>query len=225
MAKREDEISSVTRSKERAKNYYDRLSRCYDLLAARSERKYTALGLEKLAVCEGDRVLEIGFGTGEALVSLARSAGSTGKVFGVDLSEGMRRVAAAKVAAAGLADRVHLQQQDAARLTFPDEAFDRVFISFTLELFDTPEIPIVLAECRRVLRAAGEICVVGVSKQGGCMERLYEFLHRRFPVLVDCRPIFVRQAVVDAGFEILDAGTVSMWGLGVEIVLARKTLR
>ncbi len=225
MANRNDAISPVTRSKERARRYYDRLSRWYDRLAARSERRYTNLGLEKLAVCEGDRVLEIGFGTGGTIVSLARSAGATGKVHGVDISEGMRRVTELKVSVAGLTDRVNLQRKDAVQLPFPDDFFDRVFMSFTLELFDTPEIPLVLGECRRVLRRRGKICVVSMSKRGGLVERLYEWLHHCFPVLVDCRPIFVRQAVTAAGFEILDDALLTMWGLGVEIALARKPLR
>ena len=100
---------------------------------------------------------------------------------------------------------------------------DAIFMSFALELFDTPEIPKVLAECKRVLRPGGRIVVVGVSKEGGMgiVLKIYEWSHRHFPNLVDCRPIFVRREMETAGFRIVSAEQKSMW-VPVELVLAVK---
>ena len=96
-------------------------------------------------------------------------------------------------------------------------------MSFTLELFDTPEIPRVLAECKRVLRPGGRLAVVAISKEGkqGFLIRAFEWTHRHFPNLMDCRPIYVRRAIEEADFVIRNATIDHMW-VPVEIVLAEK---
>jgi demethylmenaquinone methyltransferase/2-methoxy-6-polyprenyl-1,4-benzoquinol methylase len=97
------------------------------------------------------------------LIELARCAGPGGRVFGIDLSEEMLKLSRKLVQDEGLADKIEFQYGDAAELPYPNESMDAIFMTFVLELFDTPEIPIVLAECR-VLRTGGRILVVAVSK-------------------------------------------------------------
>ncbi len=216
-------IQRVFQSKAETKAFYDKISHVYDLLAEHSEGPIRRAGLEKLDVRPGENVLEIGFGTGHSLVSLAQSIGSTGKVYGIDLSERMLDMARSNLQKAGLDDRVELACGDGVQLPYPPDSLDAIFMSFTLELFDTPEIPQVLAECKRVLRPGGRIVVVAVSKEGenGIVLELYEWSHRHFPNLVDCRPIFVRRSMEAASFHIESAERKKMW-VPVEVVLGVK---
>jgi SAM-dependent methyltransferase len=107
------EIGRVLRSKEAAKTSYNRMSKVYDLLTGGSEKKYEDIGLESLNARAGETVLEIGFGTGKALVSLARLVEPGGRVYGLDISEGMLAVAQRRLLKAGLSDRVEIKCGDA----------------------------------------------------------------------------------------------------------------
>ena len=217
-------ITRVTRSHEEARSFYNRISRVYDFSEGLFEKKYIHMGLQKLSLCEGDVILEVGAGTGGSVVVCAGLVGSSGKVYGVDISEGMLAVTHTKLRKAELLDRVKLINTDAVHLPFTDGFFDAVFMSFTLELFDTPEISKMLAECHRVLKKGGCIGVVSLSKKNDALlSRMYEWLHELFPRALDCRPIFVEETLKEAGFKTQDALLISMWGLPVEIIVGKKS--
>ncbi|MBC8376489.1 MAG: methyltransferase domain-containing protein [FCB group bacterium] len=200
------------------------MSGWYDLLAGLSEKKYKDMGLQILDIQAGEQVLEVGFGTGQCLKEMARAVGETGRVFGVDLSQGMLDVAQSRLHKAGLGDLVEFCLGDATELPYADNSFDAVYSSFTLELFDTPEIPVVLSECQRVLKPGGRLCMVSMSKKSrsGLMVKLYEWTQKNFNKYVDCRPIYVEQSIGDNGFIISSVTEMSMFGLPVDIVLATK---
>ena len=210
-------------SRKETKALYNKISKVYDLLSEHTEGPVRETGLSMLAPQPGETVLEIGFGTGHALVSLARAVGPTGKVHGIDLSDGMLAVAEGLVQREEVAERVELRTGDATSLPYPAESMDAVFMSFTLELFDTPEIPVVLAQSRRVLKTGGRIVVVGMSKEGehGLVYEAYEWTHRHFPNFVDCRPIFVSQVIAEAGFRVTEKQNLQIW-VPMEIVRAEK---
>ena len=203
---------------------YDRLSRWYDLLAGGSERALREEGAGRLAVSAGERVLELGFGTGQTLADLGRAAGLTGGAIGVDLSPGMCRVARRRAQRAGCADRVLLVCGDASRLPVAAGSVDAIFMSFTLEFFADGEIRGVLAECRRALRREGRLCVVAMAEASrpNLMSRLYGWAHRRFPTYVDCRPIPAAATLASHGFHVIETARRAVAGLPVEVVVARK---
>lgn len=215
-------ISRVLRSKADAKSSYNQMSRWYDLVSGSSEKKYRDLGLQKLKAASGEQILEIGYGTGHCILTLAQAVGDGGKVYGIDLSEGMLAISQERLREAGLSHRVDLHTGDATSLPFESNRFDGIFMSFTLELFDTPEIPLVLQECWRVLNPGGRIVVVSLAKKTGLAVDIYEWFHERMPVAVDCRPILAQDDLTRVGFSIREVDSLLMWGLPVEIILAEK---
>ena len=216
-------VLRVFQSKEETKAYYNKIAKVYDLLAEHAEQPMREKGLEKLAPQPGEQVLEIGFGTGHCLVEIAASVGPEGKVLGIEISDSMLELSRELLEKQGFAARAELVCGDAEKMPYADNTLDGIFTSFTLELFDTPEIRNVLAECLRVLKPGGRLVVVAMSKVGkqGVLVKAYEWTHKHFPNLMDCRPIYVQRALEAAGFEIKEADVENMW-VPVEIVLASK---
>jgi demethylmenaquinone methyltransferase/2-methoxy-6-polyprenyl-1,4-benzoquinol methylase len=209
------------RSRRRVRATYDALSRWYDTLAGPWERRLRAVGLGLLAAKPGERILEIGCATGETLAALAAAAGEAGMACGLDLSPRMLQVARRRLVAGKPARHAQLVRGDATRVGFAPEMYQCLFMSFTLELFDDQEIPAVLAECGRVLCPGGRIVVVSLSKAGRSGVRdVYEWGHRMFPAILDCRPIHIRAVLEQAGFRVLGGVSLSLAGLPVEAVLA-----
>ncbi len=212
------EISRVTCTHEQARASYDRLSRWYDFIEGGWESKPRRLGLDLLQLKPGIKMLEVSCGPGNSLQELPAEVSAVG----LDLSFRMLMQASGRLNLARKA--VRLVEGDALCLPFPTGHFDVTFMSFALDLVDTPEISIVLGEIHRVLRPGGQLGIVSSSKLGGraIMKRLYEWAHARFPVLVDCRPIYARRAIEDAGFLVSDYQLLTQTGLGIEVVVGRK---
>jgi ubiquinone/menaquinone biosynthesis C-methylase UbiE len=213
----------VRRSKADARRTYDRRSHGYERIEGRFERHARTTGEALLAVQPGERVLEIGSGPGESLAALSRAAGNDGRILGLDIAPKMHHVAMARLRSLTPgADTVSLVLGDGATLPLRDGCFDAIFASFTLELFDTPELPVVLEEARRVLRPGGRVVIVALTstRPPAIMERAYLVAHRLMPRLADCRPIPLSTLTRDAGFKITARRRCDILGIPVEIIAA-----
>lgn len=206
-----------------AQRNYDRLAPWYDWLAA-SEHALVEAGLQLLAVQPGERVLEIGAGTGKALVALAAAVGEAGRAIAIDVSPRMIEVSRRRLQRTGLACRVHLLRGDARALPVPSASCDAVFSSFALELLAPADLDAALTECRRVLRPGGRLGVVAMAERPrpGALDRLYRWAHRRWPGAIDCRPIALGPLLTRAGLQQVAVVPRSVWGLAVDLAVARR---
>jgi len=132
---------------------YDNLSAIYDLafgpvLQAGRRRAVAVMG-----DTVGQKILEVGVGTGLNLSLYQRDT----EVTGIDFSAQMLDQAEARVAREGLQPR--LFQMDAADLRFPDGSFDIVYAPYVISV--VPDPVKVLREMRRVCRPGGRLLVLG----------------------------------------------------------------
>lgn len=222
---RVDTIAPVLRSKAEARATYDRRSGSYERIEGRFERRARIAGEALLDVRPGERVLEIGSGPGESLAAFAEAARRGGHVVGVDIAPRMHRVAATRLAADSATATVSLVLGDGAALSVRAQSVDAAFASFTLELFDTPELLTVLAELRRALRPGGRVVIVSLTttRPRTIGERAYLLAHRAMPRLADCRPIPVADLVSEAGFRITDQHRHDIVGIPVVVVAGHRT--
>jgi SAM-dependent methyltransferase len=113
-------------------------------------------GIERIE--EGAVVLDIGCGAGTDLLLAARRVGPLGRI-GVDMTEAMRRRAAAGAEACGLT-HVDVRAGDATSLPVEDQSIDVVISNGVLNL--VPDKPRALAEIARVLKPGGRAQIADI---------------------------------------------------------------
>jgi len=110
-----------------------------------------------LAVVPGERVLDVGCGSGVLTRTLARQVAPGGRAVGLDTSSAMLKVARELADEAGLGGLVEFQVGDCRQLPFPDASFDAVVAATTL--CHVPDPGRALAEMVRVTRPGGRVGV------------------------------------------------------------------
>jgi ubiquinone/menaquinone biosynthesis C-methylase UbiE len=113
---------------------------------------------EALAARPGETGLDVGCGLAHLTLELARDVAPGGRVIALDSSAHMVGEAAARVAAAGLADAVTVRQGDATALGLPEASVDFVVAAQVYSY--VPDVGRAVAEAARVLRPGGRLAVL-----------------------------------------------------------------
>jgi phosphatidylethanolamine/phosphatidyl-N-methylethanolamine N-methyltransferase len=139
---------------EAVKTAYRRYARIYDVIFGAVLQPGRRAVLEALKLKPGDRVLEVGVGTGISLPLYPRDV----RITGIDVSREMLDKARARVARAKLTNVDALLEMDAEAMAFPDASFDKVVAMYVVSVVPRPAK--LLEELHRVCRPHGEIFVV-----------------------------------------------------------------
>jgi ubiquinone/menaquinone biosynthesis C-methylase UbiE len=119
-------------------------------------RRLRAWERQQLSLHDGQRLLDVGCGLGDAALALAADLGVEGEVVGVDASAEM--IAGARSRARAARCRTRFVVGDARALEEPDDSFDNVRSERTLQWLTSPEAAV--AEMARVLRPGGLVSLV-----------------------------------------------------------------
>jgi phosphatidylethanolamine/phosphatidyl-N-methylethanolamine N-methyltransferase len=132
---------------------YGKLASVYDWVFGPTLHAGRLQAMQRMAMSPGDRVLEVGVGTGINLSLYPRDCSVTG----IDLSDSMLEKAHERVAEKGMRN-VRLIQMDATSLLFPDDYFDIVYAPYLISV--VPDPVQVAREMRRVCRPGGRIIIL-----------------------------------------------------------------
>ncbi len=122
-----------------------------------SNGRNSKMVIELAGIKPGDRVLDVGCGTGSLTLTAQTAAGPSGQVYGIDASPEMIEVARQKATRTGLP--VHFELGLIEQLDLPDAAFDVVITRLAMHHLPDDLKRRGLAEILRVLKPGGRLLI------------------------------------------------------------------
>ncbi len=130
-------------------------SRYYDLVTPAERSRFRRKQTELSGIRPGDRVLDVGCGTGSLAILSGIAVGETGKAAGIDIAADMIATARGKAERAGLAVDFRVASVD--NLPYPDGSFDVVTSTMMFHHLPAQIKERGLREIHRVLKADGRL--------------------------------------------------------------------
>jgi len=149
------------------RSIYDFHSMFYDATFGRLVKRRIARAINHMDIREGERVLDLGIGTGVSLHYYPRRA----RVYGVDLSGGMLREARKKIIERRM-ENVAVFQADALCLPFADDSFDHIFMSHVISVVSDPFK--LVREAQRVAKPNARLVIVNHFQSDNRFIALFE---------------------------------------------------
>jgi phosphatidylethanolamine/phosphatidyl-N-methylethanolamine N-methyltransferase len=181
---------------EAVKAAYRRYAKVYDALFGPVLQPGRKAVLEALECRPGDRVLEVGVGTGLSLPLYPPFV----RVTGVDLSREMLEKARVRVQRRGLTNVDGLHEMDAQAMDFPDAAFDKIVAMYVVSVVQEPAR--LLSELHRVCKPDGEIFIVNHVRSANPVVSAVERGLARFSDQLGFHPDFELHSLVNGSARV-----------------------
>ena len=198
--------------------FWDSAAKRYDRQTKRLAAMYDEMVrriLQELA--PGDNVLDVGTGTGEIPLRICHAVS---RLEAVDASREMIAVARDNAKLRG-ARNVTFSVHNSYNLPFRDGTFDAVILSNLLHIVEHPAD--VLAEARRVLKAAGRLIAPTYVGRESVRARIFSWVLKRtgHPVYTRFTSRSLRALIERSGFDVADQALLKNI-LPVSFIIARK---
>lgn len=138
---------------------YSAFSGVYDLIFGRWFHQSRADALQLLNISGGEKILEVGVGTGLSLNFYPKNC----QVTGIDFCEPMLEKAKRRLRQYQL-PHIELMNMDAMKMAFPDNTFDAIFAAYVISTVPDPHQ--VISEMIRVCKVGGKIILLNHFKNG-----------------------------------------------------------
>lgn len=186
---------------------YKRYASLYDAWFGPVMQRGRKEGVDRLNCRPGEKILEVGVGTGLSLPLYP----SYVQVTGIDISPEMLERAHARKDRLGLDNVVELQVMDAECMEFPDNTFDKVAATYVASVVPHPER--LVDELRRVCKPDGELFILNhfqsTNPALATIERLLAPLSRLLGFHPDlCLDSFIKET----GLDVVDVTSTNLFG-------------
>ncbi|MCP4746820.1 MAG: class I SAM-dependent methyltransferase [Desulfobacteraceae bacterium] len=131
-------------------------------LFEKGNAELNALVYENLSIRSGDHALEIGFGTGKLIQTIAGQL-DKGAIEGIDFSKTMVKIAKKKNRKHLRSGKVRFHLNDFNQASFADNCFDKIFTVNTLYFWQNPKTAI--SRIHRILKPGGKVVIGFIEKK------------------------------------------------------------
>jgi ubiquinone/menaquinone biosynthesis C-methylase UbiE len=200
---------------------YNLIASVYDVFGILMESKARKRAIEIAAIRNGEKVLEVAFGTGLNLVEILKR-NPKGWVDGIDVSEKMLEKTVKRISRIGQKNfTLHLG--DCRQLPFEDGTFDVLMNQYLLDILPVDDFLPLLNEFHRVLKHGGRLVLVHMTKGEKWVNQIYEGIYKlKPPLLAGCRGVLSQPFLEKIGLKDFRREFISQFGFPSEVIQGVK---